>query len=98
MVVHLNGFVVNIIVLKVKELCSKLPVLEDAAREALAGLTLNQQDEVPEMQVLLRSEQRSTSMRNLNASDVNRLILIPGIITSATRSKPSSFIFNGSLW
>ena len=69
-----------------------LPVLEDAAREALAGLTLNQQDEVPEMQVLLRSEQRSTSMRNLNASDVNRLILIPGIITSATRSKPRAQI------
>jgi DNA replication licensing factor MCM5 len=64
------------------------PVLEDATKEALAGLTLNQQDDVPDMQVLLRSEQRATSMRNLNSSDVNRLILIPGIITSATRSRP----------
>ena len=65
-----------------------LPVLEEATKEALAGLTLSQTNEVPDMQVLLRSEQRATSMRNLNSRDVNRLILIPGIITSATRSRP----------
>ena len=65
-----------------------LPVLEEAAREVLAGLTLNDINDIDEIQVLLRSEQRETSMRNLSAADVNRLIFIPGIITSATRSKP----------
>ena len=49
-------------------------------------------EELPDMQIMLTSDQQPTSMRNLDASDVNRLMQIQGIVTSAakTRAKATS--------
>lgn len=65
-----------------------LPIMEVAAKETLAALTRREMDDVEDVQVLLDSVQSVTSMRDLKADHVNKLILIPGIVTSATRSKP----------
>ena len=42
---------------------------------------------VPFIQILLRSDQRPCSMRDLGARDVNQLLSIPGIVIAATRSR-----------
>ncbi len=85
---HLNAFDARMHDSLQKHPNQYLPIFELAAKEALAGMAMRELKDVPDMQVLLRSDQSTTSMRDLNANDVNRLILIPGIITSATRSKP----------
>lgn len=68
-----------------------LQLFETATREALALFTQvgNDQDMtlVPDVQVTLRSEEIPSAMRSLSSSDVNKLLLIPGIIISASRAQ-----------
>jgi len=45
---------------------------------------------IPNIQVLLSSEQSPTPMRQMSAHDVNRLVMVPGIITAATRTQANA--------
>lgn len=87
---HLNAFDSRLHDSLQKQPNTYLPIFEGAAREALAGITVKSLEDVPDLQVMLHSDQRATSMRNISANDVNRLILIPGIITSANRPRPGT--------
>ncbi|KAH9248527.1 hypothetical protein BASA81_013853 [Batrachochytrium salamandrivorans] len=67
--------------------------LEVAAREAL-GLSISvgedQLQDVPHCQVILATQETAKEMRNLHSSDLNKLVVIPGIIISASRAKPKA--------
>ena len=68
------------------------PLFEVAAKEALMAIThgtsdgASDREKFPDIQVMLRTQkQRPTLMRNVTAGLVNRLIMIQGIIISASR-------------
>jgi DNA replication licensing factor MCM5 len=71
----------------------QLELFESAAKAVLKSLlTVSEQQSkdsdvlVPDVQVLLQSDERPTPMRSLGSNDMNRLVCIPGIIISATRA------------
>ena len=66
-----------------------VPLFEQACKDALARLIVDlpTEEELPDMQVMLSSEQQPTGMRQLDASDVNRLMQVQGIITSASKTR-----------
>jgi len=51
-------------------------------------------DQPPDIQVTLKSRQDAMSLRNINASHVNRLVKVPGIVISAGRTRPKAQIVN----
>lgn len=67
-----------------------LPVFESAAKQALIQTIPNYNPEVDgplaDIQVILRSNEVPRPLRALAASDVNKLMVVPGIITAAHRS------------
>ena len=64
-----------------------LPIFERAAKDALARLTVDLPpgEELPDFQVLFKSDQVPMQLRTLNAEHVNQLIKVPGIVISASR-------------
>lgn len=72
-----------------------LPLFETAAAEVLASLRSRVAGETGEMeepqtgevQILLRSEQDSISMRSLGAQYISKLVKISGIVIAASRTK-----------
>ena len=70
-----------------------LPLVEKGAREALISLLGSTTEEgfpMPSLQVLLVGELIPTNIRTISAADVNKLLLVPGIIISASRTKPKA--------
>ena len=66
-----------------------VPLFEAAAKDALTRLIVDlpSEEELPDLQIMLTSDQGSTSMRGLDAADVNRLMQVQGIITSASKTR-----------
>ncbi|KAJ8562231.1 hypothetical protein K7X08_011522 [Anisodus acutangulus] len=72
-----------------------LPLFETAAAEVLASLRLRvasesgemEEPEIGEVQILLRSEQDSMSMRSLGAQCISKLVKVSGIVIAASRTK-----------
>ncbi|XP_019170508.1 PREDICTED: DNA replication licensing factor MCM5 [Ipomoea nil] len=72
-----------------------LPLFETAAAEVLASLRSRvagetgemEEPETGEVQILLRSEQDSISMRSLGAQYISKLVKISGIVIAASRTK-----------
>ena len=67
-----------------------MPMLEASASDALKTLRPAMADDVPAFQVLLRGDMMLTSIRHVTARDVNRLVRVPGIVISATRTRPKA--------
>jgi DNA replication licensing factor MCM5 len=66
-----------------------LPMIEKGAREALASLV---EGEVPPIQALFCGDIASTLIREVSAADMNRLVLVPGIVINAARTRPRANI------
>ncbi|CAN4113156.1 unnamed protein product [Withania somnifera] len=72
-----------------------LPLFETAAAEVLASLRSRvagesgemEEPEIGEVQILLRSEQDSMSMRSLGAQYISKLVKVSGIVIAASRTK-----------
>ncbi|KAF3679863.1 DNA replication licensing factor MCM5 [Capsicum annuum] len=72
-----------------------LPLFETAAVEVLASLRSRiagesgemEEPEIGEVQILLRSEQDSMSMRSLGAQYISKLVKVSGIVIAASRTK-----------
>ncbi|XP_060171897.1 DNA replication licensing factor MCM5 [Lycium barbarum] len=72
-----------------------LPLFETAAAEVLASLRSRvagesgemEEPEIGEVQILLRSEQDSMSMRSLGAQCISKLVKVSGIVIAASRTK-----------
>eukprot|EP01041_Mallomonas_annulata_P004288 gene4288-8525_t len=77
-----------------------LPFFESAAKDALKGLLTAQTAEqaslatIPDFQIIIKSAQLSLSIRKLTSEHVNKLIKVPGIIISCskTRSKATLIV------
>jgi len=73
---------------------------ESGAKDALktcltTNSTVNQENnKLPEFQVILKSAQIAHSLRNLAAEHVNKLVKVPGIITSCTKSQAKVTVVN----
>jgi DNA replication licensing factor MCM5 len=59
---------------------------EKALEEVVLELTLKSPGSIVTPQLLLKSQQRAVNMRDLTATDINRLLNISGIVISAGRS------------
>ncbi|KAG5593618.1 hypothetical protein H5410_034850 [Solanum commersonii] len=72
-----------------------LPLFETAAAEVLASLKSRvasesgemEEPEIGEVQILLRSEQDSMSMRSLGAQCISKLVKVSGIVIAASKTK-----------
>ncbi|CAM9525071.1 unnamed protein product [Discosporangium mesarthrocarpum] len=84
---HVNEFKPELFDLLTLRPVEFLPLFEEAAREVLKQLTADRTDgeDLPEIQVVIRSEQLPTGLRGIAADHVNKLLKVPGIIISATR-------------
>lgn len=84
-----------------------LALFEQAAQEVLQRLAGDDEDgegeddlaagtpapaRMPRVQVVLRSDQQTQSLRGLTAEHVNQLLKVPGIIVSASRVKPKATV------
>jgi DNA replication licensing factor MCM5 len=69
-----------------KEPCKFISLFELALRQVVSDLTLASLSEISVPQLLLKSTQKSVNMRELNASDVNGLLQISGIVISSGRA------------
>lgn len=74
-----------------------LPFFEAGAKDALYSVLVVenrdvlQQEITPEFQIVLRSTQLTQSLRNLTAEHVNKLIKVPGIVISCSRTRSKAF-------
>jgi DNA replication licensing factor MCM5 len=64
--------------------------MELGAREALlkSGVPIDAPDALPPIQVTLLGQLVDTPIREITAAEVNRLLLVPGIVISASRTRP----------
>jgi DNA replication licensing factor MCM5 len=76
-----------------------LPFFEAGAKDALELLlvatnrdVLQQEGTFPDFQIILKSAQLTQSLRNLTAEHVNKLIKVPGIVISASRTRSKAFL------
>ncbi|EWC47375.1 DNA replication licensing factor mcm5 [Drechslerella stenobrocha 248] len=89
-VAHLISFSEELADALATEPADKLPLLEAAAKDCarrilIPTLTSNKDTpDVPEIQVTLSSNANLTSIRDLNASNVSKLVRVPGIIIGAS--------------
>jgi DNA replication licensing factor MCM5 len=60
-----------------------LPLFEEAAKDALAQLIVEKEDDfvMPDIHIMLKSDQTALGMRQITASEVNRLIKVLIIIS-----------------
>lgn len=56
-----------------------------AGADASSAAASSNLKNLPDIQVILKSEQRATPLRQVHAQEINRLVKVPGIIISATR-------------
>lgn len=87
---HLNYYDNILLDLLLKEPRLYLDLFERAAKEAVIQSIpeASVEYEIADIQVLLRSNQAPTALRNITALEVNRLLLVPGIIINASRTTP----------
>lgn len=65
-----------------------LPIFEEAAQVTLTNLlTTTDAVLVPPIEIMLKSEQTVMPIRRIQAADVNRLLRVPGIVISASRTR-----------
>lgn len=92
---HLHYYDDELLDLLLKEPKIYLSLFQNAAKEVLLQ-SIPRSDEsnldqsIPEIQVILQSRQVPTSLRNITATEVNRLLMVPGIIISASKSTPKA--------
>ncbi len=67
---------------------------EGALEEVILDLTLKPTGSIVTPQLLLKSEQLAVNMRDLTATDINRLLHISGIVISAGRSTAKARLVN----
>eukprot|EP00903_Cladosiphon_okamuranus_P005362 g5356.t1 len=84
---HVNEFRPDLLDMLTLRPVEYLPLFEQAAQEALKQLTTERLEAgaLPEIQIVIKSEQMPTGLRNIAADHVNKLLKVPGIIISATR-------------
>jgi DNA replication licensing factor MCM5 len=96
---HLNEYDPELLELVTSKPIENLPLFEEAIREALQQLIVDKPDgddmdglaatssgsNLPDFQLLAKSEQVPSMLRHVNADHVNKLIKVPGIIISASR-------------
>ena len=85
----LNNYDEELLDVLLKHPREALRLFEEGAKEALS-MTMASYDPatsgaLPDIQVLLSSQQVPTPMRSMSAQEVNKLLLVPGIVTSAQR-------------
>jgi len=68
------------------EQASKL-ALGDIIHQDSQELGMGGESTLPDIQVLVKSDQRSVALRRIAADDINRLLHVPGIITSASKTR-----------
>ncbi|CAH0513825.1 unnamed protein product [Peronospora belbahrii] len=56
-----------------------------AMGESSSDMTLTVKGNVPDIQVILTSDQTPVPLRHVHAQEINRLVKVPGIVISATR-------------
>ena len=64
-----------------------LAMMEEGAREALQSL-LDETEIAPSIQVLFSGDIAPTLIREVAAADMNKLVLVPGIVINAARTRP----------
>jgi DNA replication licensing factor MCM5 len=67
-----------------------LPMMQQGAHEALASLIDGL--EIPPVQVLFCGDIAPTLIREVSAVDMNRLVLVPGIVINAARTRPRASV------
>ncbi|CAM9657948.1 unnamed protein product [Ectocarpus sp. 12 AP-2014] len=84
---HVNEFRPDLLDMLTLRPVEYLPLFEQAAQEALKQLTTErvEGEPLPEIQIVIKSEQMPTGLRSIAADHVNKLLKVPGIIISATR-------------
>mmetsp|Transcript_1796 Transcript_1796/g.4176 ORF Transcript_1796/g.4176 Transcript_1796/m.4176 type:complete len:754 (+) Transcript_1796:239-2500(+) len=86
---HLNNYDEELLDLLLQRPTQYLAIFEDAAKQALVqtmpGHSEERDGEIPDIQVLLSSQQKPTPLRTVSANDMNRLLMVPGIVTHASR-------------
>ncbi|CAM9349081.1 unnamed protein product [Ascophyllum nodosum] len=84
---HINEFRPQLLDMLTLKPVEYLPLFEEAAQEALKQLTTERPEgePLPEIQIVVKSEQTPTGLRSIAADHVNKLLKVPGIIISATR-------------
>ncbi|GBG29338.1 DNA replication licensing factor MCM5 [Hondaea fermentalgiana] len=87
---HLNNYDEELLDMLLQRPAVYLDVFEEAAKQALQLTTPSrdemQSGEIPDIQVLLSSKQKPTPLRTVSANDMNKLLMIPGIVTHASRA------------
>jgi DNA replicative helicase MCM subunit Mcm2 (Cdc46/Mcm family) len=63
---------------------------KDALKSALTAENRDAlgQSTIPDFQIILRSAQSTQSIRDLNAENANKLIKVPGIVITSSKTKP----------
>lgn len=87
---HLNNYDEVLLDLLLQEPRVYMEFFQRAAKEVVIQSMPEHADktQVPEIQVLLKSRQTPTPLRKITAIEVNRLLLVPGIIINASRTSP----------
>lgn len=73
-----------------KQPSDHLPVFEEAAKEVADEITQPRpegEDDVADIQILLRSDAHPVAMRDIKSDQVSRLVKVPGIVISASGIK-----------
>ncbi|GAM19949.1 hypothetical protein SAMD00019534_031240, partial [Acytostelium subglobosum LB1] len=86
---HLSQFDANLTHHLMTKPNDVIPHFERAAKEAVHKMKYNMDiTEINDIQVLFISSQEPSSIRTLKASHIARLVRIPGIVISASRTQP----------
>ncbi len=71
-----------------------LPEFENAAHEVLVMIRPEPNEDeaapIPQIQIMLKSNQTPISIRKITAVHVNRLLRVPGIVISQTKTRPKA--------
>jgi DNA replication licensing factor MCM5 len=68
-----------------------LPMMQQGAQEALASI-IGGGEAPPSVQVLFCGDIAPTLIREVSAVDMNRLVLVPGIVINAARTRPRASV------
>ena len=69
------------------ELAAKLALSDIVHQDSQSAHGRLGEETLPDIQVLVRSDQRPVALRRIAADDINRLLHVPGIVTSASKTR-----------
>eukprot|EP00743_Colponemidia_sp_Colp-15_P002111 GILK01002292.1.p1 GENE.GILK01002292.1~~GILK01002292.1.p1 ORF type:complete len:727 (+),score=126.75 GILK01002292.1:66-2246(+) len=85
----LSGFNPDLHTLLRQQPADYLPLFESAAKEVYAGIQLRETevDKIPDIQVSIVSNENPKRLRNLQSTDVSRLVQVSGIVIAASKAQ-----------